>query len=412
MKILVLAGGFDQIALIQELKKRGHLVYLADYFQDPPAKKYADRHFQVSTLDEEAIYNLVVDNTIDLLTTACTDQALMTVASVSEKLHKPCYISAEVARNVTNKAFMKKKFLEYNIPTSSWVLLEDSFDNSLFVDFKGKYPLIVKPCDCNSSKGVIKVSNNDELIFAIKQAFSLSRSKKVIVEEFKDGQEVSIDVWKDKENAKILSVSSTNKIDEKCENFTIYQSQYPIDISDALMKKIQNVAKKICDAFELDNCPLLIQAIIKDDNINVIEISARMGGGSKYKLIEYISGIKIMEVYVNRVLGDTNQIVHPHLTDKKVEINYVCTLNGIVNKIIGFEDLLEKGEIKEIFQYRNQGCITEKMTTSSDRVLGFLIEADTVEDLQALRSDIVKSVDIKNEFGQSIMYKKCFYSEC
>lgn len=119
-----------------------------------------------------------------------------------------------------------------------------------------------------------------------------------------------------------------------------------------------------------------------------------------------------MEVYVNRVLGDTNQIVHPHLTDKKVEINYVYTLNGIVNKIIGFEDLLEKGEIKEIFQYRNQGCITEKMTTSSDRVLGFLIEADTVEDLQALRRDIVKSVDIKNEFGQSIMYKKCFYSEC
>ena len=52
------------------------------------------------------------------------------------------------------------------------------------------------------------------------------------------------------------------------------------------------------------------------------------------------------------------------------------------------------------------------MTTSSDRVLGFLIEADTVEDLQALRRDIVKSVDIKNEFGQSIMYKKCFYSEC
>lgn len=49
MKILVLAGGFDQIALIQELKKRGHSVILADYYENPPAKPYADEHFQVST---------------------------------------------------------------------------------------------------------------------------------------------------------------------------------------------------------------------------------------------------------------------------------------------------------------------------------------------------------------------------
>lgn len=38
MKILVLAGGSDQIALIQELKKRGHETILVDYFQNPPAK--------------------------------------------------------------------------------------------------------------------------------------------------------------------------------------------------------------------------------------------------------------------------------------------------------------------------------------------------------------------------------------
>lgn len=45
MKILVLAGGFDQIALIKELRNRGNIVYLADYFENPPAKQYADKHF-------------------------------------------------------------------------------------------------------------------------------------------------------------------------------------------------------------------------------------------------------------------------------------------------------------------------------------------------------------------------------
>lgn len=103
MKILVLAGGFDQIALINELKNRNHDVILADYFPNPPAKKYAHKHYQVSTLDEDAIFNLAKKENVDLLTTACTDQALLTVAKVSEKLNLPCYISYETALNVTNK---------------------------------------------------------------------------------------------------------------------------------------------------------------------------------------------------------------------------------------------------------------------------------------------------------------------
>ena len=58
MKVLVLAGGYDQIGLILELKKRGHEVILADYFENPPAKKVADVHYQESTLDVDAIKKL------------------------------------------------------------------------------------------------------------------------------------------------------------------------------------------------------------------------------------------------------------------------------------------------------------------------------------------------------------------
>ena len=55
MKALVLAGGFPQIALIEELKRQGYTVVLADYYSEPVAKKYADIFYQKSTLDIEAI---------------------------------------------------------------------------------------------------------------------------------------------------------------------------------------------------------------------------------------------------------------------------------------------------------------------------------------------------------------------
>ena len=86
MKALVLAGGFPQIALIKELKSRGYETVLADYYAEPVAKPYADKFYQVSTLDIEAITKVARDEQVDFLITACTDQALLTVAKVSEDL--------------------------------------------------------------------------------------------------------------------------------------------------------------------------------------------------------------------------------------------------------------------------------------------------------------------------------------
>ena len=97
MKALVLAGGYPQIALINELKSRGMRVLLADYYAEPVAKPYADEFYQISTLDVEAITALAREQKVDFLITACTDQALLTVAQVSETLGLPCYIDYKTA---------------------------------------------------------------------------------------------------------------------------------------------------------------------------------------------------------------------------------------------------------------------------------------------------------------------------
>lgn len=407
MKILVLAGGFDQIALIDELKQRGHDVYLADYLDSPPAQQHVLKHYQVSTLDEEAIYNLVRDNNFNLVVTACTDQALLTVARVSQRLGLPCYLSAMVANEVTNKMLMKQIFVKYGIPSARYCILESNeLPDLSHVGLK--YPMIVKPCDCNSSKGVVKVENEVAMEEAVSKAYSLSRTNKVIIEEFMAGVEISIDVWIDAEGPKVLSVSQTNKLNENDNNFTIFQSVFPVALNTTIMGKITEIASKIANAFNLQACPLLIQAIVSDENINVVEFSARMGGGSKYKLIEYMSGVNIMKVYVNRILGDKNQIIHINTSKECIELDYVYCYNGQVSKIKGFNELLNAGIISDVFMYKNEGCLVEKRTTSSDRVLGFLIKADTTSGLIKKRKYVVENVDIFNENNQSIMYKRCF----
>lgn len=410
MKVLVLAGGFDQIALVEELKKRGHDVILADYLERPPAQSFVRKHYRVSTLDEQAVYNIALQEKIDLITTACTDQALLTVASVSEKLGLPCYLDIKTATNVTNKVHMKTIFLENNIPTSRFYVVND-IQRIEAEEVRLSYPVVVKPCDCNSSKGVVKVYSKADLLHALQQAMVLSRSNNVIIEEYISGQELSIDVWIDNEGAKILGISISNKIPVNEEEFTIFQSCYPVKLSLDIEKQIIDIANNISNAFSIFNSPMLIQAIVHDNKVYVIEFSARMGGGSKYKFIEYMSGIDIMHKYVNMVLGDTSQVLHPVMSCEAIEVDYVYARPGNIGKFLNFELLKEKEIIDEVFYYKNIGDFIEKMTTSSDRVLGFLIHSKDIKYLEQIRLKIIDSVDIVDDNGDSMMYKKCFLGD-
>lgn len=407
MKILTLAGGYDQIALIEELKARGHQVLLADYLENPVAKPYADYHHRISTLDEEAVFSLAKREKVDLVTTACTDQALLTAANVSERLGLPFYLSSRKALEITDKRYMKDKMAANGIPTAKYVVFEDRGTWKSHIEEAGRFPLVVKPCDCNSSKGVTRVNTEKELADGVERAFDLSRSGKVIAEEFVEGEEISIDAWIDGEGEKILSVTGTSKMRENADGFTIYQSKYPFRGMEGIRGQLEAIVKKIAATFELSHCPLLVQALVRGDEVSVIEFSARMGGGTKYKLIEYVSGIPIMEKYVDRILGDSAQVLHPTWSEKKMELNYVYAYNGTVTKVTGLEELKEQGFIKEFFQYQSVGSVIRKRTTSSDRVFGFLLAEEDEETLRKTRKYVLDRVDVLDG-DRSILYKGCF----
>ena len=397
MKVLVLAGGSDQIDLINELKKRGHKVVLVDYYPNPPAKRFADKHIQESTLDVEKVREIAVSEKVDMICTACTDQALLTVAKVSEELSLPTYISYQTALNVTNKSFMKKVMMDNDIPTSKYMIV-DKADAKLARNFQ--YPLVVKPVDCNSSKGVVKVFDEKEVEDAIANAISLSRTQTAVVEEFISGEEVSADFYIQGNEVKFLCATKSNKI-KNTTSFTITQSYYPV-INEAQEAKLTVIAGKIAKAFDLNDTPLLVQLILHGDDFYVLEFSARMGGGSKHKVIETISGVDIMKVYVDRILG-AKPTVNPVKKVRYATMNYVYCNNGMFVRIEGREEIRKNKLIVADFQYKMENNLITKHETSGDRVMGYLVVADSLEEMAEKIKTIDNSLKIIDDKGNDIM---------
>lgn len=400
MKALVIAGGLPQIELIKQLKGRGIEALLADGSPAAVARPYADKFFHVDVFDMEAIKDIAVNEKVDFLITVCADQVLLVVAKVSEDLGLPCYIDYETCQNVSDKIRMKRIFKASGVPTTDYVET-DHLD--LDVISKLKYPLVVKPVDAYSSKGVRKAENLEELKQYYEEAHEIGRSGRVIVEEFFAGEEISVDAFVVNGKAKILnSVTNSEKVKDK-DRFVIFRGRYPVKASEAVMKQIEEICQKIADGFGLVNAPLLVQLLHDGDRVSVLEFCARTGGNMKYLLIKYASGVDVIGATLDITLGQT-----PDLSPKFERHNYVVNdfvycKPGVFDHFEGFEELEKEGVINEFHPVRLKGTQMRGVTSSSDRIAGMNIVADTLEEYNAKREKINASVKVIDENGEDIM---------
>lgn len=377
MKALVLCGGVPQIALMEELRSRGITTVLADMNPNVGGRKYADRFYQASVLDVDAMREIALKEKVDFLITVCADQVLEVVAEVAEELGMPWYIDFETAQNVSKKSYMKEIFWKNGVPTSKFVI-QDTLDLSALSELE--YPLIVKPVDCYSSRGVHKITSEDQLEAAFANAKELSRSHNVIIEEFVEGDEISVDIYVENGKAHVLCTCNLSKIGEHGD-FVIHRGSYPADISTDIKTQIDDAAQRIVDAFGLKNCPMLIQLISTGKKISVVEFCARTGGGAKFRLIKTATGFDVVKAVVDLTLGES-PVVPTDLTPKEYITNeFLYCTEGVFDRLEGFDELLEEGVISEYHQVKSQGAVMGEISSSGDRVAYFTVRAETREEM-------------------------------
>lgn len=406
MKIIVLAGGNDQAALIQELRKKFEEVeiILIDYVPNVVATKYADRHIVESTMDLAKVKEIAVTEKVDYIITACGDQPLLTMAVVSEELGLPCYLSKKQVLNLTNKMYMKRLMYEHDIPTSAFKV----FTSNEKIDTDGlNYPMIIKPVDSNGSKGVRKVNNREELERYLPEAFRFALTDTVIVEEFCNGVEISADFYICNGKSKKIMWSQLNKykIDESTQ--VIYQSIIPPQLSNVASNKLNQIANKIAKGYNVDNSPLLIQAMIDGDEVNVIEFSARLGGGAKYKTIQNVTGFNVLRANLESMLGEYPEVY----IDENNLIYSRCHLylkGGVFSEIKGLEQLQSQGVIDEYVITKSFGVTVNSPKSSSDRVASIFISAKSNEELCEKIKISINSIEVLNEAGVDILYRDMY----
>lgn len=193
--LLMLGGSLLQLPAIRMAREEGWKIILADGNADALARPWVDYFEHVDLKDRDGLLLMArryfERGCLHAVFTAATDFSA-SVAWVSEALGLPG-IPFEVALNASNKLRMRRIFQEKGIPSPAFVEIASGEAEPLAAITKLTLPVVVKPIDNMGARGVKRLDDWSELGSAIADARGFSRHGSVLIEEFIQGSEYSID---------------------------------------------------------------------------------------------------------------------------------------------------------------------------------------------------------------------------
>lgn len=272
-KIAIVGASYLQLPLVQKAKDMGIETHCFAWEEGAVCKNYCDYFYPISVTEKELILEKCKMIGIDGITTIATDLSIPTISFVAEKLNLVSN-SIEVSKNTTNKVLMRDRFLLNKVSSPRYMKINN--DEVVFPEYL-KFPLIVKPVDRSGSRGVSKVTNKEELVEAIKIAMRNSLCKEIVIEEYIEGKEVSVETisWQGKHY--ILAI--TDKITTGAPHFVEVEHHQPSMLSEEVILKIKEETIKALDSLAIYNGAGHTEIKIdKNKTPYVIEVGARMGG--------------------------------------------------------------------------------------------------------------------------------------
>ena len=195
MKVLVVGGGGREHAIIKSVKKNKdvELIYAL-----PGNGGIAEDAIcvDIGSKDIDGIVKFAKENSIDYAIVAPDDPLVLGAVDALEAIGIPCFGPKKAAAIIEgSKAFSKELMKKYGIPTAAYETFSDEATALAYLNTVS-FPTVIKADGLALGKGVIIAKNKDEAVSAVKSMMTGGvfgeSGKRVIIEEFLEGPEVSV----------------------------------------------------------------------------------------------------------------------------------------------------------------------------------------------------------------------------
>jgi len=320
MNLAIIGASYLQLPLIEKAKEMGYTTHVFAWAANDVGEAAADHFYPISIVEKEQICEKCREIGIVGICSIASDLAAVTVNYVACQLGLSGN-SLEATFKSTNKHAMRKAFEAHGDPSPRSIQVDETTDLACL---KLNYPVIVKPTDRSGSRGICKLEDPDGLQAAVTAAMSEGFEKRVLIEEFAEGQEYSVEGISYQGKHHILAM--TLKYTTGAPQFIETGHMEPAPVSDETFARVKQVVTHALDSLGIENSASHTELKIADDGtIRLIEIGGRMGGdciGSD--LVYYSTGIDYIRAVIQVACGQKPDLT-PTEMSQSVAVRFIFT---------------------------------------------------------------------------------------
>lgn len=320
-RILILGAGNAQIDAIEYCKEHGYEVVGCSYTTVDAGIPHLDYFEQIDIKDIDGVMKLARKNDVCAIYSIGSDLAIPSAMRASEMLRLPHFITHVAAETCHSKHLMREA-LGRDFEGNASFIVCDNLNEAMKYD---AFPAMMKPVDSQGQRGCYKVESKTDIEKHFTDSINYSVTGKVIIEDYIDGPEISINTYMQEGEMRIAVISDRYSFEEYPGGI-IKKHIVPSSFADEYTReKSIDVCRKAAKKLGITNGPCYFQIKLRGGKKPIIlEIAPRLDGCHMWNLIKHYCGADLLDACFGHLL-DGRQV----LTDKYRLPNEECCLEFI-----------------------------------------------------------------------------------
>ncbi len=369
--ILLLGARRLQVPAIHTAKRLGIRVIAIDPSPDAPGLTLADKGYVSDLADKPRCLDIAKQEKVTGVMTLSADYPIPMVAFIAKKL-KLAGLSTRAALLSTNKRVMRAALSCAGVPCPISISAK-SLDEARAALRNINGSAILKPAIGQGGRGITRLDPDapvHQILSGYDRAAKASRGDGILVEEFVEGPEYSVEALTWDGQTKVIAV--TEKLTSGYPYYVEIGHSQPPRCSLQDVTLLTDTAVSSVAALGIDWSASHSEIRLSPYGPRVMEIGARLGGGYiNTHLVPLSTNIDIVEATMQIALGKRPAIKVSH-AKRAAAIRFLSAEAGIVQSICGINDVKKLRGVSSFEVFVSPGDRVIPLTDADGRV-GYVI---------------------------------------
>ncbi len=406
-RLMIIGSLYENIALVQEAKKRGIYTIVCDGYKNGHSKNIADKSYDIDIRNTDAIAEICLKENVDGIVGSFSDIVFEKVTEIAAKAKLKWYVKPEKLKYYRDKKIAKDLLRTLGVSVPNNKIINVNFSDS---DVSGmNFPLVVKPVNGWGSKGIYVVNNIGELKHYSMMTSNLSGSDRVLIEEYSKGNEYNITAFLTDGVVNVISCGHREKSPSKNHEIPkLKRIYYPINKDYDIIEAARITLQKFSDATEQKYGVLSMQCFFYNGILTVCEIAGRILAYEN-DIIGRHSGINIPSLLIDCVynsqkykdtIAHSKQYIPSEIYSR---LYFFAYDNYIIKNMDNVFHLCEFDKLTDNIIFYNEGDVVDNNSYRS-YFATFSFVSKSINELDEITDYFSRNLMVYSENGENIIY--------